>query len=107
MPLVQELSRQPMVQRDLAIWVSAEQSVQSLLDTIAQTVKSDPALAVVQHVGLFDLWRDPAKVATNEKSLAFRVSLQDTEVTLDDGRVDLCMTKIRTALETNHQARPR
>jgi phenylalanyl-tRNA synthetase beta chain len=107
MPLVQELSRQPMVQRDLAIWVSAEQSVQSLLDTIAQTVKSDPALAVVQHVGLFDLWRDPAKVATNEKSLAFRVSLQDTEVTLDDGRVDLCMTKIRTALETTHQARPR
>ncbi len=107
MPLVQELSRQPMVQRDLAIWVSAEQSVQALLDTIAQTVKSDPALAVVQHVGLFDLWRDPAKVATNEKSLAFRVSLQDTEVTLDDGRVDLCMTKIRTALETSHQARPR
>jgi phenylalanyl-tRNA synthetase beta chain len=107
MPSVQELSRQPMVQRDLAIWVSAEQSVQSLLDTIAQTVKSDPALAVVQHVGLFDLWRDPAKVATNEKSLAFRVSLQDTEVTLDDGRVDLCMTKIRTALETTHQARPR
>ena len=107
MPLVQELSRQPMVQRDLAIWVSAEQSVQSLLDTIAHTVKSDPALAVVQHIGLFDLWRDPAKVATNEKSLAFRISLQDTDVTLDDAQVDLCMTKIRTALETTHQARPR
>ena len=67
----------------------------------------DPTLAVVQHVGLFDVWRDPAKVATNEKSLAFRISLQDAIVTLDDAQVELCLTKIRLALETAHGARTR
>jgi phenylalanyl-tRNA synthetase beta chain len=56
---------------------------------------------------LFDVWRDPAKFDSKEKSLAFRVSLQDNEVTLDDARVDACMTIIREALEVSHQARPR
>jgi phenylalanyl-tRNA synthetase beta chain len=107
MPSLQELSRQPMVQRDLAIWVSADKEVQALLDTIYQTIAADPSLAVVQHVGLFDLWRDPAKVDANEKSLAFRVSLQDTGSTLDETQVDMCMTKIRAALESTHQARSR
>jgi phenylalanyl-tRNA synthetase beta chain len=107
MPSLHELSRQPMVQRDLAIWVSADKAVQALLDTIHQTISSDPSLAVVQHVGLFDLWRDPAKTDSNEKSLAFRLSLQDTESTLDEAQVDSCMTKIRAALEIAHQARSR
>jgi phenylalanyl-tRNA synthetase beta chain len=107
MPSLHELSRQPMVQRDLAIWVPADQAVQALLDTIHQTIEADASLAVVQHVGLFDLWRDPAKLDSTEKSLAFRLSLQDTESTLDEAQVDLCMAKIRAALEVTHQARPR
>jgi phenylalanyl-tRNA synthetase beta chain len=107
MPSLHELSRQPMVQRDLAIWVPADQAVQALLDTIHQTIEADAALAVVQHVGLFDLWRDPAKLDSTEKSLAFRLSLQDTDSTLDEAQVDLCMAKIRAALEVTHQARPR
>jgi phenylalanyl-tRNA synthetase beta chain len=107
MPSLHELSRQPMVQRDLAIWVPADQAVQALLDTIHQTIEADASLAVVQHVGLFDLWRDPAKLDSTEKSLAFRLSLQDTDSTLDEAQVDLCMAKIRAALEVTHQARPR
>ncbi len=107
MPEVRELSRQPLVQRDLAIWVSTDTPVQVLLDTIATTIAADPNLSVVQHVGLFDVWRDPAKSESKEKSLAFRVSLQDNEVTLDDARVDACMSTIRVALEVGHQARPR
>ena len=107
MPTVRELSRQPIVQRDLAIWVSTDTPVQALLDTIAKEVAGDPNLIVVQNVVLFDVWRDPAKDSSNEKSLAFRVSLQDNEVTLDDARVDACMAKIRLALEVQHQARPR
>ena len=107
MPSLHELSRKPMVQRDLAIWVPADQAVQALLDTIHQTIEADASLAVVQHVGLFDLWRDPAKLDSTEKSLAFRLSLQDTDSTLDEAQVDLCMAKIRAALEVTHQARPR
>jgi phenylalanyl-tRNA synthetase beta chain len=107
MPSLHELSRQPMVQRDLAIWVPADQAVQALLDTIHQTIEADASLAVVQHVGLFDLWRDPAKLDSTEKSLAFRLSLQDTDSTLDEAQVDLCMAKLRAALEVTHQARSR
>lgn len=107
MPAVRELSRQPLVQRDIAIWVSTDTPVQALLDTIAHAVAGDPVLGVIQHVALFDVWRDPAKTDSKEKSLAFRVSLQDNEVTLDDARVDACMSKIREALEKGHQARSR
>ncbi len=107
MPKVKELSKQPTVHRDLAIWVSTDKTVQSLLDTIQNTISADSALNIVQDVQLFDQWRDPSKEATQEKSLAFRITLQDTEVTLDDARVDGCVAKIRQALETAHQARPR
>jgi phenylalanyl-tRNA synthetase beta chain len=107
MPTVKELSKQPVVQRDLAIWVSTDKTVQSLLDTIGRTIAADESLRVVQDVRLFDQWKDPSKQAAEEKSLAFRFSLQDTEVTLDDARVDACVVKIRHALETEHQARPR
>jgi len=107
MPVVRELSKQPTVQRDLAIWVSTDKTVQSLLDTIERTISQDTSLSVVQHVQLFDQWRDPAKQGAQEKSLAFRITLQDTEVTLDDARVDGCVAKIRQALETVHHARPR
>ena len=107
MPTVKELSKQPVVQRDLAIWVSTDKTVQSLLDTIGRTIAADGSLRVVQVVRLFDQWKDPTKQAAEEKSLAFRLSLQDTEVTLDDARVDECVVKIRQALETEHQARAR
>lgn len=107
MPTVKELSKQPTVHRDLAIWVSTDKTVQALLDTIQNTISADSNLNVVQDVQLFDQWRDPSKQATHEKSLAFRITLQDTEVTLDDARVDGCVAKIRQALETVHQARPR
>jgi phenylalanyl-tRNA synthetase beta chain len=107
MPQVQDLSRQPMVQRDMALWVASNQSVGALMDTIQATIAKDPALSVVQDVQLFDVWRDPAKGNDSEKSLAFRFCLQDPEVTLDDARVDACLLSIRHALETQHQARQR
>lgn len=107
MPIVKELSKQPTVHRDLAIWVSTDKTVQALLDTIQNTISADSNLNVVQDVQLFDQWKDPSKEAAQEKSLAFRIILQDTEVTLDDARVDGCVAKIRQALETVHQARPR
>ena len=107
LPAVAELSRQPVVQRDLAVWVPADVAVGSMLETIQSTIAADPALAVVRQVRLFDVWRDPASQAAKEKSLAFRFWLQDADVTLDDARVDECIGRIRVALESAHQARPR
>jgi len=111
MPIVQELSRQPVVQRDMAVWVPAEMPVGALLETIQSTISAHPELSVVRDVRLFDVWRDKtvdtSSGAGQEKSLAFRFWLQDTEVTLDDARVDACLLQIRAALELTHQARQR
>jgi phenylalanyl-tRNA synthetase beta chain len=110
LPKVVELSRQPVVIRDLALWVGAATPAQALLDTVAATVKADARLAIVREARLFDVWREkPAAGNANpaEKSLAFRFWLQDTEVTLDDARVSDCMARILDALAKAHGARVR
>ncbi len=107
LPVVGELSRQPVVQRDLAVWVPAGVEVGAMLATIHSAIASDPTLAVVRQVRLFDVWRDPSAQSAQEKSLAFRFWLQDADVTLDDARVDECIGRIRVGLESVHQARPR
>lgn len=109
LPQVRELSRQPVVVRDLALWVDAPVTVQSMLDTVAATVKADPQLAVVQDVRLFDVWREKPQgdQPVAEKSLAFRFWLQDTEVTLDEARVAACLARIKDALVSAHGARQR
>ncbi|WP_258130595.1 phenylalanine--tRNA ligase subunit beta [Achromobacter anxifer] len=109
LPQVRELSRQPVVVRDLALWVDAHVSVQSMLDTVAAAVKADPQLSVVQDARLFDVWREKAlgSEPVTEKSLAFRFWLQDTEVTLDEARVADCLARIKEALVAAHGARQR
>jgi len=109
LPQVGELSRQPIVVRDLALWVDAHVSAQSMLDTVAAAVKADPQLAVVQDARLFDVWREKAHGSepVTEKSLAFRFWLQDTEVTLDEARVADCLARIKEALVAAHGARQR
>ncbi|MDQ1763826.1 phenylalanine--tRNA ligase subunit beta [Achromobacter aegrifaciens] len=109
LPQVRELSRQPIVVRDLALWVDAHVSAQSMLDTVAAVVKTDPQLSVVQDARLFDVWREKAHGSepVTEKSLAFRFWLQDTEVTLDEARVADCLARIKEALVAAHGARQR
>lgn len=109
LPQVRELSRQPVVVRDLALWVDEDVTVQSMLDTVAKAVKADVQLAVVQDARVFDVWRDKAQGSepVAEKSLAFRFWLQDTEVTLDEARVADCLARIKEALVAAHGARQR
>jgi phenylalanyl-tRNA synthetase beta chain len=109
LPDVRELSRQPVVVRDLALWVPVELPAQALLDTIAQAVATDPQLGIVQEVRLFDVWREKTQVddSAKEKSLAFRFWLQDTDATLDEARVAECLTRVRDRLVQAHGARQR
>lgn len=106
LPDLAEISRQPVVTRDLALWVDESVLAQQLLDTIAATCAAEPELAVVKDARIFDVWRDKS-LSTKEKSLAFRFRLQDTAVTLDDARVEGCLTRIRDALGAAHGARLR
>ncbi|MDQ2138332.1 phenylalanine--tRNA ligase subunit beta [Alcaligenaceae bacterium B3P038] len=109
LPQVTELSRQPIVVRDLALWVDVSVTAQAVLDTIAQTIARLPELAIVQDVKVFDVWRDKSDSdqARAEKSLAFRFWLQDTEVTLDDARVEASLAHLRDAIIAQHDARQR
>ncbi len=86
-----ELSNQPVVIRDLAIWAPNALEVQSLIDVIKQSRSEE--LAIIQDINLFDIWKD-AKSDTPERSLAFRFILQDSAVTLEDARVEQCMAKV-------------
>lgn len=106
MPELKKLSRQPVVIRDLAVWVNASVSYQELLKTLTRTIASDANLSVVQDIQLFDVWRDQS-AETDEKSLAFRFWLQNPQATLDDATVDECMAVLLRALETQHGARQR
>ena len=105
MPHLTSLSRQPVVIRDLAVWVDAGTSYQDLLDTLRGAVAADDTLAVVQDIRLFDVWRDSA--TAEQKSLALRFWLQNPQATLDDATVDQCMSKLMKALEERHGARLR
>ncbi|MGY6269578.1 phenylalanine--tRNA ligase subunit beta [Achromobacter denitrificans] len=109
LPQVRELSRQPVVMRDLALWVDAQVPAQSMLDTVAAAIEADPKLAVVQDVRLFDVWREKPHGGepVTEKSLAFRFWLQDTEVTLDEARVADCLARLKDVLVAAHGARQR
>ncbi|MDX3905353.1 MAG: phenylalanine--tRNA ligase subunit beta [Pigmentiphaga sp.] len=106
LPLLREISRQPVVVRDLALLVPEAALAQQLLDTINHLVADEPELAVVKDVRIFDVWRDKS-LLEKEKSLAFRFWLQDTSVTLDDARVESCLSRIRVELEARHGARLR
>jgi phenylalanyl-tRNA synthetase beta chain len=109
LPKVGELSKQPVVVRDLALWVDATVTAQSMLDTVAATIALNPAMSIVQDARLFDVWREKSAdgAAQSEKSLAFRFWLQDTEVTLDEARVQACLAGIRDELTRRHDARQR
>ncbi|CAM3694396.1 phenylalanine--tRNA ligase subunit beta [Bordetella sputigena] len=109
LPRVRELSRQPVVVRDLAMWVDAALPAQAMLDTIEQAIARDPQLSIVQDARLFDVWREKTQVddSAKEKSLAFRFWLQDTDATLDEPRVADCLNRIRDKLIQAHGARQR
>jgi len=107
MPQPGELSRQPVVIRDLAVWVAPQVAYQSLLDTLAQVIASDGKLSIVRDIRLFDVWRDAAAGPASEKSMAFRFWLQDPEVTLDDATVEQCINRLLEALVSAHGVRLR
>ena len=103
-----EVPRQPVVIRDLAIWVSSDISYQNLLDTLTRTVASDATLSVVKDIRLFDVWRDKSSQSgAPEKSMAFRFWFQDIKATLDDATIESCVGRLLEALVSAHGVRLR
>lgn len=108
LPVPTEISRQPVVIRDLAVWVDHGVTYQDLLDTLKQSIASDAKLKIVKDIRLFDVWRDKnADNTSTQTSLALRFWLQDPAITLGDQQVEDCMKVLLAALVDQHGVRQR
>ena len=81
-PAYVEVSRFPAVVRDLALVLPQSQSLAPLLAGLRAA-----APAIVRDVALFDVYHGKG-LGESEKSLAFRIVMQDTQRTLEDGEVE-------------------
>ena len=93
LPKHMDESRQPPAIRDLAIVVKQELELQQLIDGMAA---NKPAL--IQGIRLFDVYTGKG-ISPGEKSLAFRIVMQDTQRTLQDSEVDVAVQQLTTYLQ--------
>lgn len=98
LPAFAGVGKFPPVRRDLALVVDETVSAQALLDTMKQA-----RAAVISEIGLFDQYRGKG-VRDGQKSLAFRVVMQDTQKTLTDEEVDAAMAKLVAAAAQKYGA---
>ncbi|MCX8566644.1 MAG: phenylalanyl-tRNA synthetase beta subunit [Glomeribacter sp. 1016415] len=92
-PTALEVAKFPPVRRDIAVLVSAQIKAQELLDEM-QKARADEACKYVQQITLFDEFRPQVETDAQlpqQRSLAFRITLQDTEGTLQDAMIDLAI----------------
>jgi phenylalanyl-tRNA synthetase beta chain len=105
-PVYQEISKFQAVTRDLAFVVKQSLPAQQLIDVFFAEKQSNPLCGKLQAIVLFDEYRGKG-LADDEKSLAFRVTLQDTQSTLQDDIVDAAMASLIAAADTKLGARLR
>ena len=97
-PAYAEVSRFPAVTRDLALVVPQAQELAPLLSGLKAA-----APAIVRDVALFDVYQG-AGLGESQKSLAFRIVMQDTQRTLEDAEVDAAMAALVAAASRDFNA---
>ena len=119
LPVPRPVPRFPAVARDLALWFGADVAHGAIEKAIRRLASSDVRLKVLREVRLFDVYRPSSADSSNfaeasanallnkEKSLAFRVVLQDTHRTLSDAEVDAAIAALIQALAEQFGARIR
>lgn len=118
LPRHSELSRFQPVLRDISVTVGDAVPVQAIVDAVLTLSSSDRRLSALREFRLFDVYRAPpnsSKVAeasanvllNKEKSLAFRIVLQDTELPVSDADADAAVKAIVEVLKQRFEARPR
>ncbi|WDZ97899.1 phenylalanine--tRNA ligase subunit beta [Herbaspirillum sp. WKF16] len=106
LPSYAEISKFPAVSRDLALVVKQPVAAQQLLDAMAAEKQANAACGIVQAIVLFDEYQGRG-LENDEKSLAFRITLQDTQNTLQDDKVDLAISALVAAATAKLGARLR
>lgn len=98
LPQAAEISKYPPIRRDIAVVVSENVAVQTILDQVR--AKKIP---LISEVHLFDVYRGKG-MEVGKKSLAFRMLLQDTEKTLTDAEADRTVSRLLRVLENEFGA---
>jgi phenylalanyl-tRNA synthetase beta chain len=118
LPLFKPVSKFQPVMRDISISVDDALPVAAIEDAVATMASEDSRLSALREFRLFDVYRprtDSSKVAeasanallNKEKSLAFRMVLQDTGRPLNDDDADAAVGAIVEGLEKQCGARLR
>ena len=100
-PQSAEVSKFPLVRRDIAVIVDANVSLQSILEDL-RTKKPRQ----VTEIALFDLYQGKG-VDSGQKSLAFRVLLQDTQKTMTDAEAEAAIAQLVQILHQKYHAKLR
>ncbi len=106
LPVAQTVSKQQMVTRDMAIIVKRDVLAQQIQQLIAGLSSRHSNCAIIKTVQLFDVYQGE-HIAEDEKSLAYRVQMQDADNTLQDAQIEQVMAQILEALQTELGARLR
>ncbi|MDR9834273.1 phenylalanine--tRNA ligase subunit beta [Herbaspirillum huttiense] len=106
LPSYSEISKFPAVSRDIALVVKHSVGAQQMLDVFAAEKQANPNCSILQALVLFDEYQGKGLEA-DEKSLAFRCTLQDTQNTLQDDKVDLAVNALVAAASAKLGARLR
>ena len=101
LPKYAEVSRLPPAVRDLAVVVDQKLELEQLLEGMAANRP-----AIIQDIRLFDVYAGKG-IALGEKSLAFRIVMQDTQKTLQDAEVDAAVQQLVTYLQQTFAAQLR
>lgn len=105
LPQPQELSKFPAVQRDLAVVVKHDVTAQSLLNAMEASKQ-----LYVRAIVLFDEFKSKAEstnMNSDEKSLAFRITLLNPNETLQDAQIDAVIQALLASVEKKCAARLR
>jgi phenylalanyl-tRNA synthetase beta chain len=105
-PAYHEISKFPPVVRDVALVVKQSVLVQDLVDDFELEIVENEACKIMQSIVLFDEYRGKG-LQPDEKSLAFRITLQDTQATLQDEAVESAIGAFICAASKKHQAKLR
>ncbi len=105
-PVYQEISRYQPVIRDIALVVDSSMPVQEIIDRFYGEKDNNPLCYIMQTVVLFDDYRGKG-LGVNEKSLAFRFTLQDINGTLQDEVVEAAISAFVAAVEKDLGAKLR
>jgi phenylalanyl-tRNA synthetase beta chain len=119
LPVATAVPKFPEVQRDVALWFDESVPLQGVYDVVGELAQTDPRLRCLRQFRLFDLYRPSVRASSKvgevganallnkEKSLAFRLLLQDTERTLADAQAEAAVAAIVEGLSTRLNARLR